>query len=80
MQLNRPVDARAYALGVCDAFCEVVRAGVKRIALSHPFTQDELDTDSAQILSATARPSRRSTAAAHTTRRNRSSPTCSLFR
>ena len=44
MELNRPVDARAYALGVCDAFCEVVRAGVKRIALSHPFTQDELDT------------------------------------
>ena len=43
MELNRPVDARAYALGVCDAFCEVVRAGVKRIALSHPFTQDELD-------------------------------------
>ena len=29
---------------MCDAFCEVVRAGVKRIALSHPFTQDELDT------------------------------------
>lgn len=44
MELNLPVDARAYALGVCDAFCEVVRAGVKRIALSHPFTQDELDT------------------------------------
>ena len=44
MELNRSVDARAYALGVCDAFCEVVRAGVKRIALSHPFTQDELDT------------------------------------
>lgn len=44
MELSRPIDARAYALGVCDAFCEIVGAGVKRIALSHPFTQAELDT------------------------------------
>lgn len=38
------IDPRSYALGVCDAFCEVVRAGVKRIALSHPFTAEELET------------------------------------
>lgn len=39
------IDARSYALGVCDAFCEVVRAGVKRVALSHPFTDEELRTE-----------------------------------
>lgn len=38
MELCKPEEARAYALGVCDAFCEIVGAGVKRIALSHPFT------------------------------------------
>ena len=44
MELCKPEEARAYALGVCDAFCEIVGAGVKRIALSHPFTQAELET------------------------------------
>ena len=39
------IDMRSYALGVCDAFCEVVRAGVKRVALSHPFTDEELQTE-----------------------------------
>ena len=39
--MSKQIDAYSFALGVCEAFCEVVRAGVKRIALSHPFT-DEL--------------------------------------
>ena len=39
------IDVYSHALGVCEAFCEVVRAGVKRIALSHPFTQEELHRD-----------------------------------
>lgn len=43
MEPNRKIDAYSFALGVCAAFCEVVRAGVKRIALSHPFTPDELE-------------------------------------
>lgn len=42
MEQNKKIDAYSFALGVCEAFCEVVRAGVKRIALSHPFTADEL--------------------------------------
>jgi len=39
-----PIDPFSHALGVCEAFAEVVRAGVKRIALSHPFTEEELCT------------------------------------
>lgn len=39
------IDPCSHALGVCEAFCEVVRAGVKRIALSHPFTEEELRRD-----------------------------------
>ena len=39
------IDVYSHALGVCEAFCEVVRAGVKRIALSHPFTEGELHRD-----------------------------------
>lgn len=38
----KQTDPYSFALGVCEAFCEVVRAGVKRVALSHPFTEDEL--------------------------------------
>lgn len=40
--MSKRIDAYSFAIGVCEAFCEVVRAGVKRIALSHPFTEDEL--------------------------------------
>ena len=40
--MSKQIDAYSFAIGVCEAFCEVVRAGVKRIALSHPFTEDEL--------------------------------------
>ena len=44
--MNEPkIDLYSHALGVCEAFCEVVRAGVKRIALSHPFTEEELHRD-----------------------------------
>ena len=39
------IDIWSHALGVCEAFCEVVRAGVKRIALSHPFTEEDLYRD-----------------------------------
>ena len=39
------IDIYSHALGVCEAFCEVVRAGIKRIALSHPFTEEELQRD-----------------------------------
>lgn len=42
---NNQIDPYSFALGVCEAFCEVVRAGVKRVALSHPFTGDELQND-----------------------------------
>lgn len=36
------IDAFSFSLGVCEAFCEVIRAGIKRVALSHPFTEAEL--------------------------------------
>lgn len=42
---NNRIDPYSFALGVCEAFCEVVRAGVKRIALSHPFTESELQKE-----------------------------------
>ena len=31
-----PIDLYSYHLGAADCFCEMVRAGVKRLALSHP--------------------------------------------
>ena len=38
------IDKFSYQLGAADCFCEMVRAGVKRIALSHPCdTQEERD-------------------------------------
>ena len=61
--MSKQIDAYSFALGVCEAFCEVVRAGVKRIALSHPFTEDELKTHSAQIFSPRVKQSPESTAA-----------------
>ena len=30
------IDSYSYHLGAADCFCEMVRAGVKRLALSHP--------------------------------------------
>lgn len=39
-----PPDPYAYQLGAADCFCEMVRAGVKRVALSHPCeTRQERD-------------------------------------
>lgn len=32
----RDIDAFSYALGAADCFCEMVRAGVKQLALAHP--------------------------------------------
>lgn len=32
----REIDHFSYELGAADCFCEMVRAGVKRLALSHP--------------------------------------------
>ena len=39
------IDTYSYHLGVADCFCEMVRAGVKKIALSHPCdTKEERDS------------------------------------
>lgn len=35
------IDKFSYHLGAADCFCEMVRAGVKRIALSHPCDSKE---------------------------------------
>lgn len=35
------IDSFSYHLGAADCFCEMVRAGVKRIALSHPCNSRE---------------------------------------
>ena len=35
------MDQVSYACGVMDAFNEVVKAGVKKLALSHPFVWDD---------------------------------------
>ena len=35
------VDSFSYQLGVMDCFCEMVAAGVKRLAMSHPFSDRE---------------------------------------
>ena len=62
--MSKQIDAYSFALGVCEAFCEVVRAGVKRIALSHPFTEDELQNAlGADFLPACVKQSPESTAA-----------------
>ena len=39
------IDPYSYHLGAADVFCEMVRAGVKRIALSHP-CDSKTDRDS----------------------------------
>lgn len=39
------IDKFSYHLGAADCFCEMVRAGVKKIALSHPCdTKEERDS------------------------------------
>lgn len=61
--MSKQIDAYSFALGVCEAFCEVVRAGVKRIALSHPFTEDELQNALGADFSPRVKQSPESTAA-----------------
>ena len=36
-------DEASYQLGIIDAFCELVRAGVKALALSHPLDPETFD-------------------------------------
>lgn len=41
----KTIDAFSYKLGAADCFCEMVRAGVKKIALAHPCdTREERDS------------------------------------
>ena len=42
-QYSRPVDARSYNLGIIGGFAEVVRRGVKTLALSEVMTPQEMD-------------------------------------
>ena len=42
-QYSQPVDARSYNLGIIGGFSEVVRLGVKRLALSEVMSPDEMD-------------------------------------
>ena len=35
------IDAYSYHLGAADAFCEMVRSGLKKVALSHPCASKE---------------------------------------
>ena len=37
----KPIDTFSYELGAADCFCEMVRAGVKRLALAHPCDSPE---------------------------------------
>ena len=40
----KPIDRFSYELGAADCFCEMVRAGVKGLALAHPCpTREERD-------------------------------------
>lgn len=36
-------DEASYQLGIIDAFCEMVRAGVKDLALSHPLAPEDFE-------------------------------------
>ena len=38
---NGGIDPFSYQLGVMDCFCEMVSSGVKRLAMSHPFSNRE---------------------------------------
>ena len=60
--MSKQIDAYSFALGVCEAFCEVVRAGVKRIALTRS-QKTNFKTHSAQIFSPRVKQSPESTAA-----------------
>ncbi len=42
-QYTKPVDSRSYNLGIMGGFAEVVRLGVKKLALSEVMTPEEID-------------------------------------
>jgi len=42
-EYSQPVDKRSYNLGIVGAFSEVVRLGVKKLALSEVLPPDEMD-------------------------------------
>ena len=42
-QYTQPVDPRSYNLGIMGGFAEVVRLGVKKLALSEVMTPEEMD-------------------------------------
>lgn len=42
-QYSQPVDARSYNLGIIGGFAEVVRLGVKKLALSEVMSPEEMD-------------------------------------
>ena len=51
-QYSQPVDARSYNLGIIGGFAEVVRLGVKTLALSEVMTPEEMDDifDDAEVV------------------------------
>ena len=53
-QYAKPVDPRSYNLGIIGAFAEVVRLGVKQLALSEVMTAEDMDDilPDAQIVAA----------------------------
>lgn len=53
-EYTQPVDPRSYNLGIMGGFAEVVRLGVKTLALSEVMTPDEMDDilPDAQIVAA----------------------------
>ena len=46
----REIDTYSYRCGVMDCFCEMVRAGVKNLALSHPEISFKLIRDGVELL------------------------------
>ncbi len=42
-QYSQPVDSRSYQLGILGGFAEVVRLGVKQLALSEVMSREEMD-------------------------------------
>ena len=45
----KPIDTFSYELGAADCFCEMVRAGVKRLALAHPCDSPRSGTSTCPI-------------------------------
>lgn len=50
LEESRPIDRYSYELGVMDCFCEMVAAGVKTMAMSHPWdVREERDAFSEAV-------------------------------